>query len=410
MRDRGKRLSLLNARVVTCEPRPDNSYGLLPGLSAILITDGVIERVVPMSALVKPVVGECVDLQGKLVTPGFIDCHTHLVFAGDRSAEWEMRLQGKGYEEIALAGGGILSTVRATRGASEDELFTLARDRLVSIAKEGVTCVEIKSGYGLSLHDELKVLRVIRKLRDEKIAEVSPTLLAAHTVPPEFKGNAEAYVRIIEEEIIPQVAEQKLAEAVDVFCEPIAFSRAECERIFAAAARHGLAIKAHAEQLSHTGCAQAAAARNAWSVDHLEYLTDADVSHIASSKTVAVLLPGAFYALRETKAPPVRALRHAGVPMAVATDCNPGTSPFTSLRMMMNLSCVLFSLTPVEALLGVTRNAARALGREKRLGTIGVGKEATLCVWDAQNPAALVSDLSRDPLLHVYVRGEARHV
>lgn len=408
MSGQGKRLTLLNARVVTCEPRSDDPCGGLPGLSAIVINDGVIERVCAMTALSNP--GAGVDLQGKLVTPGLIDCHTHLVFAGDRSAEWDMRLQGKSYEEIARAGGGILSTVRATREASEEELFTLARGRLISIAREGVTCVEIKSGYGLSLADELKILRVIRQLRDEKIAEISPTLLAAHTVPPEFKGDADRYVRLIEEEIIPQVAEQNLAEAVDVFCEPIAFSLSQCERLFAAAARHGLAIKAHAEQLSRTGCATAAASRMAWSVDHLEHLTEADVARIATTKTVAVLLPGAFYALRETKVPPVQALRRAGVSMAVATDCNPGTSPFTSIRMMMNLSSVLFSLTPAEALCGVTRNAAQALGREKRLGTITVGKEATLCVWDVTNPTTLVTDLSRDPLVSVYVKGRGRHV
>ena len=406
----GQRLSLLNARVVTCEPRADNPYGLAQELSAILTRNAVIEQVLPMSAFPHSIEGECVDLGGKLVTPGLIDCHTHLVFAGDRSAEWDMRMQGKSYEDIARAGGGILSTVNATRKASEDELFDLARSRLRSLVKEGVTCVEIKSGYGLSVADELKLLRVVRRLRDEHIAEISPTLLAAHTVPPEYKGNSDGYVRLIEEEIIPQVAEQGLAEAVDVFCEPIAFSLTQCERIFAAAIRHGLAVKAHAEQLSYTGCASVAAAHNAWSVDHLEYLTDADAARIARSKTVATLLPGAFYALRESKAPPVHALRQAGVPMAIATDCNPGTSPFTSLRMMMNLACVLFSLTPAEALLGVTRHAAQALGRGDRLGTISPGKEATLCVWDVHNPAALVSDLSRDPLARVYIRGELRHV
>lgn len=410
MSGRSGRLSLINARVVTCESRSDDPYGLVPELSALCINNGLIDQVVPMSGLPCSVEGECVDLGGKLVTPGLIDCHTHLVFAGDRSAEWDMRLRGRSYQDIARAGGGIISTVNATRAASEDELFDLARSRLISLAKEGVTCVEIKSGYGLTLVDELKLLRVVKRLRNERIAEISATLLAAHTVPPEFKGNPDGYVRLIEEEILPHVAEQGLAEAVDVFCEPIAFSLSQCERIFAAASRHGLAVKAHAEQLSYSGCALMAASHKAWSVDHLEYLAEVDAERLAATTTVATLLPGAFYALKETKVPPIQALRRAGVPMAVATDCNPGTSPFTSLRMMMNLACVLFGMTPAEAFLGVTRHAAQALGRDDRLGTISPGKEATVCVWDVHNPVSLVSDLSRNPLSSVYVRGEARHV
>jgi len=400
---------LSNARVATFDSAISADYGLLNGLHAVTIRNGVIAAITPMASLTPETGAATIDLGGKLLTPGLIDCHTHVVFGGDRSSEWEMRLKGKSYSEIAHTGGGILSTVRATRTCSEDELFQSARTRLRSMAREGVTCVEVKSGYGLSLEEELKALRVVKRLKQEQLVDISATLLAAHTIPPEFKNNPDEYVSLICDNLIPHVAHEGLAEAVDVFCEPIAFSLVQCERVFDAAHRHGLAIKAHAEQLSYTGSARCAAQRGAWSVDHLEHLPATDIPTLKASGTIAVLLPGAFYALRETKSPPIEELRRAGIPMAVATDCNPGTSPFTSIRMMLNLSCILFSLSPAEALTGVTRNAAQALRRLDRMGTVTTGKEATLCVWDVQEPAALVSDLTNNPLVRVFIRGEERH-
>lgn len=401
---------LANARIATFDPGVSADYGLLDGLHAVEMRGSTIGAITPMGIFVPGKDVTVIDVGGKLITPGFIDCHTHIVFGGNRSTEWEMRLKGKSYTEIAQAGGGILSTVSATRACSEDELFESALKRIRVMAREGVTCIEIKSGYGLSLEEELKLLRVVKRLKRENIVDLSATLLAAHTVPPEFTGDADGYVSLICDTLLPQVVSEGLAEAVDVFCEPIAFSLAQCERVFDAAQRHGLKIKAHAEQLSYTGSARCAAQRGAWSVDHIEHLPPADVPALKAAGTVAVLLPGAFYALRETKRPPIEALRSAGVPMAVATDCNPGTSPFTSIRMMLNLSCILFSLSPVEALTGVTRSAAQALGRLETTGTVSVGKEATVCVWDVQEPASLVSDLTTDPLVRVFIRGEERHV
>lgn len=400
----------INARVATFDDQVSADYGMLPGLQAITVAGTRIAAITPMASHHPTKDVAELDLQGMVVTPGLIDCHTHLVFAGDRSAEWEMRLQGKSYAEIACAGGGIHSTVEATRAASDEELYVLARRRLEAMAREGVTCVEIKSGYGLSLHDELKLLRVIRRLQSSQSVQISPTLLAAHTVPREFKQNPDEYVALVCDQLIPLVAQEGLAEAVDVFCEPIAFSLAQSIELFEAAQKHGLAMKAHAEQLSHTGCAREAAARGAWSVDHIEHLLIEEVATLASHGTVAVLLPGAFYALREKQLPPVAALREAGVRMAVATDCNPGTSPFLSLRLMMNMACLLFGLTPVEALVGTTSAAAHALGRADRIGSVRVGMEATLCAWDVAGPAAIVTDLSRNPLSRVMIQGVEQSV
>jgi imidazolonepropionase len=320
-----------------------------------------------------------------------------------------MRLAGVPYAQIAKAGGGILSTVRSTRAATEDELVAAAEIRLRALAAEGVTCVEIKSGYGLTLADELKMLRVARRVGATLGVELSPTLLAAHAVPPEFTDRADDYVTLIVNEMIPAVAGDKLAEAVDVFCESIAFSPGQCDRVFTAAKAHGLAVKGHVEQLTNQHGAELVAGHGGWSADHLEYLDDAGVKAMAAAGTVAVLLPGAYYFLRESQRPPAGKLRDAGVPMAVATDLNPGTSPFASIRLAMNLACVLYGLTPEEALAGVTREAAKALGRADRLGTIEAGKQADFLVWDVTHPAEVVFQLGVNPLAECVVRGKPVH-
>lgn len=326
--------------------------------------------------------------RGGVMTPGLVDCHTHLVYAGDRAVEFEQRLQGVSYEQIARAGGGILSTVRATRAATEDELIAASLPRLDALLADGVTTVEIKSGYGLTLEDELKMLRVARRLGTLRPVRVLTTLLGAHALPPEFAGNSDGYIDLVCEQMIPAAAEQELADAVDVFCEGIAFSPAQCERVFQAAAAHGLAIKAHAEQLSNLGGSALAARYGALSVDHIEYLDEAGVRAMAESGTAAVLLPGAFHVLRETQQPPIALLRQYGIPMALASDANPGTSPICLPTLMANLACTFFRLTPTEALAGMTAHAAYALGR-KDLGRIAVGAPADLCLWDIRHPAEL---------------------
>jgi imidazolonepropionase len=379
----------LNARLATFDPAVRWPYGLLEN-HGLVVRGETIAAIVPESK-VKAFPGTVRDAAGRWITPGLIDCHTHLVFGGSRAAEWEMRLSGVPYTEIAKRGGGILNSVRATRALNEDDLLAAARPRLAALVNEGVTTVEIKSGYGLTLEDELKLLRVARRLGEE--LDVSATLLAAHAVPPEFAGQADDYVDLIVNEMIPAVAEQKLAEAVDVFCESIAFNVEQCNRIWGAARKHGLAVKGHVEQLTNQPGAAALAKLGAWSADHLEYLDDDGVAALAKSGTVAVLLPGAYYFLREKQKPPVEQLRSAGAPMAVATDLNPGTSPFASIRLAMNLACVLYGLTPEEALAGATREAAKALGRGERLGTLAAGKRADFLVWDVEHPAEIVCSL-----------------
>jgi len=360
---------------------------------AVVVKNGRITALRPMDQMARAEwPDDTVDVGGAWVTPGLIDCHTHLVWAGNRSGEIVRRFQGSSYAEIAKAGGGILATVRATRAATADELLEQALPRLQALAAEGVTTIEIKSGYGLTLADELKMLRVARCLGALAHVNIRSTLLAAHAVPPEFCGRADDYVTHICEEIIPAAAAENLADAVDVFCEHLAFSPAQCERVFAAAHQHGLPVKGHMEQLSNLGGSQLAARFNALSVDHLEHLDQAGVDALAAAGTVAVLLPGAFYLLRQTQPPPVAALRAAGVPMAVATDLNPGTSPFASLRLMMNLACVLLGLTPDEALAGVTLHAARALGLNGQLGQLALGQQADFLVWDISHPAELACE------------------
>lgn len=339
--------------------------------------------------------------QGRWISPGLIDCHTHLVYGGNRAHEFERRLAGTSYEEIARAGGGILSTVKATREATEAQLLTSALSRLDRLLAEGVTTVEIKSGYGLDLPTELKMLRVARRLGEERRVSVRTTLLGAHALPPEYAGRPDDYIEWVCRELIPAAAAEGLADAVDAFCETIGFTPEQTALVFEAAAAHGVPVKLHAEQLSDQGGAQLAARYNAVSADHLEYVSPEGVEAMAKSGTVAVLLPGAFYVLNETRKPPVEIFRRHGVPMAVSTDCNPGTSPVTSLLLMVNMACVLFGLTVDESLAGVTRNAARALGLSESRGTLEVGKMADLAVWDIESPADLAYAVGANPLHEV---------
>jgi imidazolonepropionase len=327
------------------------------------------------------------------------------VFGGDRAGEWERRLAGASYEEIAREGGGILSTVRATRADSEDELVEQALPRLDALLAEGVTTVEIKSGYGLTLEDELKMLRAARRLGELRPVTVRTTFLGAHAVPPEFKGDPDGYVDLVCEAMIPAVAEAGLADAVDAFCERIAFSPEQVRRVFEAARAHDLPVKLHAEQLSDSGGAALAAGFGALSADHLEHLDADGVAAMARAGTVATLLPGAFYFMRETVRPPVQALRDAGVPVALATDCNPGTSPLTSLLLTLNMGATLFRLTVEECLAAVTRNAARALGMAREVGTLEAGKRCDLAVWDVERPAELVYRMGFKPLHQRVVGG-----
>ncbi|QYN01975.1 imidazolonepropionase [Pseudomonas protegens] len=336
------------------------------------------------------------DLAGAWVTPGFIDCHTHTVFGGSRSGEFEQRLQGVSYAEIAAAGGGIASTVRATRAATEEELFGSARKRLLSLLRDGVTSVEIKSGYGLDLASERKILRVIRRLGEELPVSVRSTCLAAHALPPEYAERSDAYIEHICSEMLPALAAEGLVDAVDAFCEYLAFSPEQVERVFIAAQQLGLPVKLHAEQLSSLHGSSLAARYHALSADHLEFMTEEDAIAMAASGTVAVLLPGAFYFLRETQLPPMEALRKHGVKIAVASDLNPGTSPALSLRLMLNMACTCFRMTPEEALAGVTLHAAQALGMEKTHGSLEVGKVADFVAWQIDRPADLAYWLGGD--------------
>ncbi|WP_421261995.1 imidazolonepropionase [Aeromonas jandaei] len=380
-------------------------YGLLP-LHAIGVKDGKIHALVPMAELKGPYPAHWQDMQGKLATPGLIDCHTHLIFAGSRAEEFELRQQGVPYAEIARRGGGIISTVRATRAASEEQLFELALPRVKSLIREGVTTVEIKSGYGLTLDDELKMLRVARRLGEALPIRVKTTLLAAHAVPPEYRDDPDSWVETICQEIIPAAAEAGLADAVDVFCEHIGFSLAQTEQVYLAADQYGLPVKGHMDQLSNLGGSTLAANFGALSVDHLEYLDPQGILALAQRGVVATLLPTAFYFLKETKLPPVAALRKAGVAMAVSSDINPGTAPIVSLRMAMNMACTLFGLTPVEAMVGVTRHAAKALGEQEHLGQLRVGMAADFLIWHCAHPAELSYMVGVDQLAGRIFNGE----
>ena len=376
-------------------------YGLIED-GAVLIQGNRIAWAGPRDAAPK---GEAVDCGGRLLTPGLIDCHTHIVYGGNRANEFELRLTGVPYAEIAKAGGGIASTVRATRAAGEQSLYDSASKRLDTLLSEGVTTIEIKSGYGLDIDTEARMLRVARRLGESRPVDVKTTFLGAHALPEEFKARREDYLNLVCNQSLPRAASQALVDAVDAFCEGIAFSVEEVESVFEVARRLGLPVKLHAEQLSNLGGAKMAARFGALSVDHIEYLDEDGVDAIAKSGTVAVLLPGAFYYLREKQAPPVAALRSKNVPIAIATDLNPGSSPVHSLLATMNMSCVLFGLTPEEALLGVTANAARALGLADR-GRIAPGLKADLVLWEVERPGDLAYPLGFNPLAAVIRNGD----
>lgn len=381
-----------------------NDLGLQTN-AAVAIENGQIAWVGPTTSLPNLYRSwEQCDGEGKLLTPSLTDCHTHLVWAGSRAGEFRQRLHGASYAEIAAQGGGILSTVKATRAATEDELFAASLPRAQALLSQGVGHIEIKSGYGLSLVDELKQLRVARRIGAELPLKVTTTLLAAHTLPPEFKDDADGYIEHIVADILPAAAAQGLADAVDVFCESIGFTRAQTERVFQAAQAHGLPVKLHAEQLSDQDGSALVADCQGLSADHLEYLSESGVRAMAAAGTVAVLLPGAFYFLRETKLPPIDLLRQHGVPIAIATDANPGSSPLVQLPLMMHLACSLFRLTPEEAWLGVTRHAATALGDQGQ-GTIAVGQRADLALWNLSAPEEICYEFGINPLHSLWIAG-----
>jgi len=379
---------LTNCHVATMDPAVPGAFGAIED-AAIGIQDGRVVRIGRRIELAGYRATRIDNLGGAWITPGLVDCHTHLVFGGNRAGEFEQRLNGASYEEIAKAGGGIWSSVKATRLASLDQLVDQARPRLHALMRSGVTTVEIKSGYGLDLPSELKMLEAAKRLGESERVRVVPTLLALHALPPEHRESREEFVRLAIEEMIPAAAEAGLATAVDAFCEGIGFAPDEVRALFEAADEHGLRVKLHAEQLSNLAGASLAAEFGALSADHLEHADEAGVEAMAKAGMVAVLLPGAFYALRETRKPPVDLLRRHAVAMAVATDCNPGTAPVLSATLMLSMACTLFALTPEEALAGMTRNAAKALGLEKEVGTVTPGKAADLCVWRVSRPAEL---------------------
>lgn len=401
-------LLVTDIHVATMVARPGDPYGALQN-AAIGIADGRITWVGPVSEVPageRAAVAREHNGGGRWVTPGLIDCHTHIVYGGNRAGEFELRLEGASYEEIARAGGGIVSTVAATRAASEDALVAAATPRIEALLAEGVTTLEIKSGYGLDTETELRMLRAGRRLGQILPVDVATTFLGAHALPPEFADRPDDYIDLVCGEMMPAVAETGVADAVDAFCETIGFSRDQTRRVFDAAKTAGLPVKLHAEQLSDQKGAVLAAEYGALSADHLEFLEEDGVRAMAAAGTVAVLLPGAFYFLRETKLPPMNLLRQHGVGIAIATDSNPGSSPVTSILLMLNMACTFFRMTPAEALAGVTREAARALGRQDSVGTLEVGKTADMVLWDVERPGELAYPIGFNPCAGVIKAGE----
>lgn len=400
----------IDVNVASMDPAVSAPYGAIVD-AAMAVKDGKIAWVGPRAELPEFDVMSTPLYRGKggWITPGLIDAHTHLIFAGNRASEFEQRLQSASYEEIARSGGGIISTVKACRAASEADLFELGRKRLNALAKEGVTTVEIKSGYGLDTETELKILRVARELGKHHHVDVKTTFLGAHAIPPEYKDDVEGYVDLVINEMLPAVIAEGLADAVDVFCENIAFSVEQTERVLTAAKNAGLDIKLHAEQLSNLGGSAMAAKLGAKSVDHIEYLDEAGVIALSKSGTCATLLPGAFYFLRETQMPPIDLLRKHKVPMVLASDYNPGSSPLCSSLLMLNMGCTLFRLTPEEALAGMTRNAAKALGIEDKVGVLAAGMQADFCLWDITTPAELSYSYGAGTCLEVVKNGHLVH-
>lgn len=394
-----------NVRLATMDPERDTPYGLVDG-HALIVRQGKIRDIVPESSLYLTH-DNTLDMQGRLITPGLIDCHTHLVFGGNRAGEWEQRLNGVSYQQISAQGGGINATVSATRRASEEQLLQLAQGRMERLIKEGVTLLEIKSGYGLDLTTEEKILRVVAALAAANTVEISPTLLAAHATPAQYRDDPDSYITLVCETILPQLWEQGLFETVDLFCETVGFTLAQSERVFQAAQALGIPVKGHVEQLSLLGGAQLVSRYHGLSADHIEYLDEAGVAAMSQNGTVGVLLPGAFYFLKEKQRPPVELLRQYQVPMAVATDYNPGTSPFISLHWAMNMACVQFGLTPEEAWAGVTRHAARALGRHATHGQLKAGFVADFVVWDAELPVEILYEPGRNPLYQRVFKGQS---
>jgi imidazolonepropionase len=384
-----------------------NSYGVTES-AALAISDGKIVwlgKAIDLPEYDANTV-KVIDGQGKWLTPGLIDCHTHLVYGGNRANEFEMRLQGKSYQEIANAGGGIVSTVSATRKASEAELFASALPRLTALHQQGVTSIEIKSGYGLDTENEIKMLKVAGLLAEKLPVTIKRTFLGAHALPLEYKDKPDEYIDLVCNEMLPKVAKENLADAVDVFCEGLGFSLAQTERVFAAAKNQGLPVKIHAEQLSNLGGSELAAKYNALSSDHIEFLDEAGIKAMKEADMVAVLLPGAFYFLRETQLPPMELLRKHQVPMAIATDSNPGSSPISNIQLMLNMACTLFRLTPAEALAGVTCYGAKALGLSNQKGQLAVGFDADIAMWNIEQPAELCYQFGVNPLNELFIAGK----